>query len=157
MKYILGEKRDMIDYQRYHRYLEEMKNLLDETVYEFASNSDHFDLRSPNSLHDAWLEEFRITENRNKNSSDANISGVVTLLGPTHDRRIILEYAGVLAYNFYFDSKVLTSGGGLRHGDIYTHELRLEEGVHVHEIIFARGHSFLIKFGSFAYREELLA
>jgi hypothetical protein len=146
----------MIDYQRYYQYLEEVKYVLDEEVYKFASNSDHFDLRSPNSLHEAWLEEFKITEDRIKNFSSGYVSGAVTLLGPAHDRKIILEYTDVQGYNFSFDSKALVLNNIFQHGDIYTHELRLDEGVHVHEILFARGHRFLIKFGGFSYREELL-
>lgn len=154
MQYILTED-NVIDHNRYSQYLEGIKHLIDDNVYEFAANPDHFDLSSPSSLHDAWLEEFRVTENRNDDSGDILISGSITLLGPFHDRRIILEYAGVVGYDFCFVGEDRSRDGRVpRHGDVYTHEIRLEDGVLVHEILFVNDHRFLIKFRGFSRREE---
>ena len=156
MQYILTED-DVIDYNRYLRYLEGIKHLIDGNVYEFAANPDHFDLSSPKSLHDAWLEEFRVKETRKKESDEILITGSIILMGPFHDRRVVLEYSGVSGYDFSFvgeDGRF--SGGDPKHGDVLTHEIRLEGDACVHEILFAGGHRFLIRFKGLSHREELL-
>jgi len=61
MKYVIPQGGGG-DYRPYARYLESVKHLMPAHLFAFAANSENFDLRSPNSLHDAWLEEWSIVE-----------------------------------------------------------------------------------------------
>lgn len=155
MKCILAEDH-VIDFERYDEYLTGVEDVMDPRVFEFARNPDHFNLSSPSSLHDAWLEEFRVAESRSDDSDGNRISVTIVLLGAFHDRRIVLEYDGVSGYDFSFSGEVCR-GTVQKHGDVYTHEMRIEEGVHVHEILFADGHRFMIRFKRFSHREELVS
>lgn len=57
MQYILNDQSEGIDFGRYLAYWESVRDRLPAHIYAFASNSDHFKLRSRNSLHDARLED----------------------------------------------------------------------------------------------------
>lgn len=158
MEYIITPASNIIDFHSYQKYLLSIKDRLPAHVYTFASDEKYFDLRSPTSLHDAWLETCTIKESGTGNRNQIRMLEVhISLLGQFHDRRIHLSYRGVNSYSFKNqhggDSSV---GKEKNHGDLYTHEIRLSpDGLLIHELLFERG-TFLIEFEEFQHSEELV-
>jgi hypothetical protein len=136
----------------YFAYLATIQARLTEHVYAFAGDWAHYALDSPQSLHDAWLEELVLTEAApSKSPQDRTIQLTLRLLGPMHDRVHVLQYYGVLGYRL---EAGMTAGG---HGDVLVHEVRLNElGVLVHEILFAAGARIVIECADFRYEEHPL-
>jgi hypothetical protein len=159
MEYILNDKVEGIDYTSYLKYLLTIRADLPDHIYDFASNSNHFDLSAASSLHDAWLESLIVREvasgSRNENRK---LEVKLCLLGPFHDRLIHLTYSGVERY--FFDSPA--GPGEVRyahtaHGNLLTHEIRLGmHGLFVHEILFERGSTLIVEFSGFSHLEEIL-
>lgn len=158
MEYILNSTSNNIDFSSYQQYLLSIKDRLPADVYAFASDAKYFDLQSPTSLHDAWLETCTIkesgTDNRNQNRT---LEVHISLLGPFHDRQIHLSYRGVHSYNFEnLHDGENSAGKEKNHGDLYTHEIRLTpDGLLIHELLFERG-TFLIEFEEFQHAEEMV-
>lgn len=157
MRYILKEAEHSIDHRGYCGYLATVEKEMDPGIYGFASNSAHFDLSSPGSLHDAWLQDLSVTESRGDDSNGSSVLVRISLLGPHHDRMIDFEYQGVSEYSF---TKLGTGASSVGlptgHGDVFTHEIRMEAGVYEHEILFVKGHRFIVKFRAFIHREHLI-
>jgi len=64
--------------------------------YAFASHTDHFNLDSRSSLHDAWLEALTVRETASDERKQIRQLEIqVCLFGPYHDRRVHLNYTGV--------------------------------------------------------------
>jgi hypothetical protein len=61
LKYIAKSKLGW-DHTPYWDYLESVKRLMPANMHAFASNSENHDLTSPNSLHDSWLEYWKVSE-----------------------------------------------------------------------------------------------
>lgn len=157
MKYITNNNTNEINYNAYLEYLVLNRDNFDSDIYKFASNFLYFDLSSPSSLHDSWLESLAVKEIRMKDGADSEIEVEIILLGAFHDRKIHIRYEEVAGYKFIFDDAV----SGLprirsRHGDIFTHEIRLENKGYEHEIAFSDGAKFLIVFSKFQHWEESL-
>jgi hypothetical protein len=96
MKYITDSGRFGRDWNPYWRYLASMKGIMPDHLFEFASNEENHNLTSPNSLHDSWLEYWRISElskHGDRRVRRSQIEGC--FLGPMHDRYIYLDYKGV--------------------------------------------------------------
>lgn len=148
MDYILNPETDGIDFDRYAIYLESICAQLPLHVYAFASNPNHFNLDSPSSLHDAWLEALTIREVATGNCHDQHaLEIVLCLLGPRQDRRIHLSYIGVSHY-------VMQSSGA--HGDLLSHEIRLSSnGEILHEMQFVNGASILIECSDMRHFEDM--
>jgi hypothetical protein len=159
MHYILNDKVEGIDYFRYLEYLQTVKRDLPDHIYAFASDFRHFDLSSPSSLHDAWLESLTVREVASGSRNEIRKLEVkLSLLGPYHDRTIHLTYSGVERYSF--DSPARpgeTRYSHTAHGDLLTHEIRLgTHGLFVHELLFERGSILLVEFSEFVHCEEPL-
>lgn len=157
MKYIIGSEPNTINYDNYLKYVESKKNAFADVIYDFVSNSAHFDLRSPSSLHDAWLESFQINETRDPNARCARLTGTLILLGAFHDRKIIIKYGNITSYLFSFKG---TPNVGQHqrtiHGDLFTHELRAHGKTYIHEILFRSGGKFRVTFSDFEHNEDLI-
>ncbi len=91
--------------------------------------------------HDAWLEEFKLTESSSGgNIAERSCSLEVQLLGAYHDGRIMLRYPKVFSHQI----SVADCGRGM--GDWRYDEFRLSERGHLlHEIEWADGHRWLIE------------
>jgi hypothetical protein len=137
---------------RYFAYLATIHERLAEHVYAFAADRSHYALDSPQSLHDAWLEELVLTEAApSKSPQERTTQLTLRLLGPMHDRIHVLQYYGVLGYR-------LEAGMAARgHGDALVHEVRLNElGVLVHEILFRSGARIVIECADIRYEGRSL-
>jgi hypothetical protein len=98
MKYVIPQGGGG-DYRPYLRYLESVKHLMPAHLFAFAANPENFNLSSPNSLHDAWLEEWSIAEVALRNGRKKRLIEIkACFLGPQHDRHIFLTYKNVGGY-----------------------------------------------------------
>jgi hypothetical protein len=133
--------------------------LLDHNAAEFQSNPALFDLTSASSLNDSWLEYFKISEARDgEKGAHHNVHLDICLLGPCQDRKIFLHYEQVYAYNFEFAVGAGSSlSKSMLHGDVLTHEFRIDGRDYEHEIVFVAGHRLIVRFRKFKHREEIFA
>jgi hypothetical protein len=137
----------------YFANLATVRERLPEHVYAFAADWAHYALDSPQSLHDAWLEELVLAEAAPARRPDERTTKLtLRLLGPMHDRIQVLQYHGVRAYRL---EAGMTARG---HGDLLVHEVRLNElEVLVHEILFATGARIVVECADLRYEENLLS
>ena len=159
MEHILNSQTEGIDWKRYSDYVETIRHRLPPNVYTFASDPRHFDLDSPSSLHDAWLEACTIREAAcGQRQEIRKLEIALCLLGPFHDRRIHLHYTGVTQYSFAAPARYgQPRYDHTAHGDLYTHEIRLgHEGLLVHEILFERDATFVIECSDIKHSEEMI-
>ena len=158
MEHIVQAGTGNIDFTAYLRYLETVREQLPAHVHAFASNPRHFDLTSHSSLHDAWLESLNLAEvGSGERAENRSLEIAITLLGPFHDRRIHLRYAGVTSYSCMVPPPEGAEGAGQGNGDLFTHEVRLgRDGLLVHEILFVRGTTIRIECADFRHSEEML-
>ena len=144
------------DHRPYWRYLNQVAGDMPENLFAFAVNPANHDLKSSNSLHDAWLARCQISEDGGTQQSTRRVSIDLVLLGSQHDRFIHLGYRFVTNYQF---NGVLTGSPtdfGI-HGDLLVHEVRIvKPELFEHEILFANGTSILVQFLKFEYELELL-
>ncbi|MDB6112383.1 MAG: hypothetical protein JWR69_4133 [Pedosphaera sp.] len=156
MEHILLPDEDGINYGNYLSYLETIRQLLPEHIYQFASSEQHFNLNSPHSLHDAWMESVTISERRHKAAPfEPQVHIIVKLLGQRHDRLIVLEYENVSRY--MVDGKPsLYNPADTLHGDVFTHEIRVtNKNKIIHEILFVSDSRLQVECDNFTHREEL--
>src|SRR3954466_10398483 len=117
MKFISDDR----NYDPYMQYLESVKGIMPRHMFEFASNIENHNLESPNSLHDSWLQYWRISEvAKHAPRRTGRVQIEACFLGPRHDRYIYLHYKNVGKHSI---------GAGyeraLRHGDLLVHELTI--------------------------------
>jgi hypothetical protein len=158
MKYVIPQGGGG-DYRPYLRYLESVKHLMPAHLFAFAANTKNYDLSSPNSLHDALLEEWNIAEVAlpNEKRSKRMIEIRVRFLGPQHDRHIRLTYKNVGHYTTQNPEEFESPPTGrVGHGDLLIHELTIvREGLFEHELRFSRGSVFSVQFTGFEHRIEV--
>jgi hypothetical protein len=146
------------DYGPYMRYLESVKHVMPIELFAFASNKENYDLNSPNSLHDVWLEEWNVAEVRQSAERlDRLIQINSRFLGPRHDRYICLVYKSVQHYAMHNPEEFgMPPRSG--HGDLLIHELTIvREGLFEHELRFSRGTVFEVQFREFEHRIEMIS
>ena len=151
MKYIYYDE-DGTHFDSYFKYLETVRDKMPPHVYQFASDYKYYNLDSHSSLHDAWLDYLKIIEPaQGDRKQNRTIEIQARFLAPFHDKRIYLTYKNVIGFELktpecfetYPGSSFQREGG---HGDLYTHEIRIEEdSILVHEIEFFEGSNFVIK------------
>src|SRR5262245_9020912 len=147
------------DYRPYARYLESVKHLMPAHLFAFAANSENYDLSSPNSLHDAWLEEWSIIEVALPDKRSKRMIEIrARFLGPQHDRHIHLTYKNVGHYTMHNPEEFESPPTGrVGHGDLLIHELTVvREGLFEHELRFSRGTVFSVRFTGFEHRIEII-
>lgn len=126
------------DLSHYVLYLEASRENLPEEAFLFAADLRNYDLRSHQSLHDAWLELFSVRELSSGSRSETRIAQIeCRFLGPFHDLYIELIYSGVTAYRVEMPDA--SGSGAVAHGDLLMHEVRAEESRVAHEMVFSRG------------------
>jgi hypothetical protein len=157
MEYILNSETLGIDFDRYKRYVDSIRDKLPPHIYAFAANTEHFNLTSHSSLHDSWIERLTMKETPNV-AADRTLDIDLRLLGPFHDRRIHLRYTDVSQYSLSAPPKYEEPRfRSVWHGDLITHEIRLgHNGRFVHELLFARAATFLIECSDIRHSEELI-
>ena len=157
MKYVIPQNGGG-DYRPYARYLESVKHLIPAHLFAFAANPGNFDLSSPNSLHDAWLEEWSIAELALPNRPKKRLIEIkARFLGPQHDRHIFLTYKNVGKYAMQNPEEFeMPPFVGVGHGDLLIHELTVvRDGLFEHELRFRLGRVFSVHFTDFEHRVEI--
>jgi len=127
-------------------------------LFAFAANAENFNLSSPNSLHDAWLEEWSIAEVALPNARKKRLIEIkARFLGPQHDRHIFLTYKNVGRYTMQNPKEFeMPPTGRVGHGDLLIHELTIvREGLFEHELRFSRGTTFSVQFTDFEHQVEI--
>jgi hypothetical protein len=143
MKFI-GDERN---YDPYFQYLDKVQGSMLPHIHAFASDVNHHNLTSPNSLHDAWIESWKICEVVAGDRRRVDIEAC--LLGPMHDRHIHMQYADVRKH-------AITANHNSKYGDLLVHELTMgDDGLYVHELLFAGGAVFTVHFSDLIHRIEL--
>jgi hypothetical protein len=150
MKYIVDLPSGGWDLGNYFLHLNNAKEKLPAEVFSFASDTRNYDLESHQSLHDAWLENLKITEPASGDRSEIRTIEIeCRFLGPYHDLFINLKYSGVSSFSFLTpevtgEEKFSTVG----HGDLLMHEITMNQNQMNHELIFSRGSIFKIAFAN---------
>jgi hypothetical protein len=158
MKYVIPQGGGG-DYRPYVLYLESVKHLMPAHLFAFAASSENFDLTSPNSLHDAWLEEWSIAEVALPNErKKRRIEIRARFLGPQHNRHIFLTYKNVGRYAMQNPEEFeMPPTGRVGHGDLHIHELTVvRDGLFEHELRFSRGTVLSVQFTDFEHRVEII-
>ena len=154
MKHITYDEGGGWNLRPYFAYLETVRTQMSEALYAFAAKVEHYDLSSPTSLHDAWLEQLVI-----RDPIGGKLEIAATYLAPFHDRQIHLTYRSVLGYSFVapqgmFGMPPMQSG----HGDLLMHEVRMSGGAasFEHELVFSKGAILVVQFEDFEHRIEVI-
>lgn len=137
MKYIINSGEASINFDRYHEYISKHLHLFPEKLRDIASNPIYYDLQSPESLHDARLEQLTFRELGADNA---------TLFFKWKGANAIIEIQYYLSSFFMLKGKQEANFTGAFFGDLYTHEFRLEDTGFLHEIQMTSGSSFEIAF-----------
>jgi len=149
------EQEEMIDFKKYLIYLEGIRESLPKHIYEFARDVNRHSLSSPHSLHDSWISSITIRENRNGTRPfNPKPSIEVVLLGPMHDRDIILIYSEIEFYEIR-GNKNEFNWGDTFHGDINRHEIRLKDNFFEHAIWLHSDSIIRIVFNEFELKEKM--
>jgi len=137
----------------YETYLQGVRDLLPESVYEYATAPWHYDIHDHRCPHDAWVEEVLLRElSRGVEHERRELKMHVRLLGAYHDGHIEFDYANVRRYQFDVDvatDKPPTESG---HGNWVVDEVRVSEsGLVLHEVEFSSNSRWLIECREFSY------
>lgn len=133
MHYICNANGD-ITWTAYEAYLDSIRAQLPPHIWAFAVDERHYNLDARQSLHDAWLQECRVVETATGSRQEIRQTEIhLRLLGPWHDRLIHLHYLGVRQYT------MIQGDSADWHGDLLLHEVRLNDGLIVHEMVFDHG------------------
>lgn len=117
-------------YDRYRRYLEEVRGRMPPSAHELATSGWYFDFSDHRCPHDAWLQSITISESPvDEEIRERFVSIQVRLLGAYHDGIIEFHYPRVARY------QLGSAGAGRGHQDWRYNEFRLsDEGHVIHEI-----------------------
>jgi hypothetical protein len=156
MKFIIDGKFGL-DHRPYWEYLSSIESRMPAHLFAFASNPEHHDLESPNSLHDSWLEYWSISETKNEGRSDRSACIDACFLGPRHDRYIYLRYKNVEKHGVHGAGELTSPPRQTSHGDLLVHEMTIvREGLFSHELVFSKGAVFSVEFADFDHCVEII-
>jgi hypothetical protein len=158
MKYIRPTQNGW-DHAPYWNYLETVRHQMPAHIFYFAANPQHHDLKSENSLHDAWLERWSISEKSQSPLARRRVINIdAVLLGPRHDRHLVLAYRNVRSYEIVrYEPFSVMPAQKRGHGDLLVHELIvLADGTLSHELLFSNGQVFLVAFEEFESAVNLI-
>ena len=143
------------NFDEYISNLNSNKDNYPNELFEFAVNTERYELNHPQSLHDSWVSSITIAENRNKvRPFEPSLSIVLNLLGQQHDRDIVLKYSNVKSYEI-LGSENPYNYGDTFHGDILTHEISNIDGLFNHIIELRSGSIFKVTFNEFSCLEQV--
>lgn len=120
-----------ISWDAYFEYLRSVREQFTSELYAYASDWGRYSLDGVDSLHDAWVTGIEFGSRENELT--------VTLLSARQDRRHLLRYVGVKAYDLELSVEFRAGDR-----DLLAHEFRIENGLVVHETLFANQSRILI-------------
>ena len=113
MSYLLSENRnhDPMGYWKpYERYIDSVKERMPSGALRLALLTDWYDFNCHSCPHDAWLQEFKITESESASGHKRDNSADLKLLGAYHDGVILLRYPRLMS--FTIQAPILDGGLG---------------------------------------------
>ncbi|TMO76393.1 hypothetical protein [Pseudoalteromonas aurantia] len=142
-------------FDEYISNLNSNRNNFPSELFEFAANTERYELNHPKSLHDAWVTSITIAENRNKvRPFEPSLSISLNLLGQQHDRDIFLNYLKVKSYELIGTENPFNYGDTF-HGDVLTHEVSITGNGFQHIIELRSGSTFKVTFADFNCVEKI--
>jgi hypothetical protein len=116
----------VVSWDAYFDYLSSARTEFPPQLYAYAANREHYSPDGRNTLQGAWLIGVQL----GYRAQDV----VLAFLSAWHDRKHVLTYVGVEAYTLNIE---VDYSAGNR--DLVAHELRVEDGLVVHEVAFRTG------------------
>lgn len=126
-----GRDEDVVRvFRRYREYLQSRRDVFPPSAFALATSDWYFNFEDHRCPHDAWLENFEVSELKaGARDAQRSISLKVHLLGGYHDGHIELRYPRVYAYTLNIKN------GEHGHCDWRYDELRVSDRGHlIHEI-----------------------
>lgn len=142
----------------YLAYLNSNREVVPDSVFEFANADWHYNVMDHRCPHDAWLESIEIQEASSDDDDKLRRTSIhIALLGAHHNGRLCLSYSGVTNYNLSrdvsSDDPFLKSIFMNGHGDLLVDEFALsDDGAFIHVITFSNGVTWKIHFQDFAFK-----
>jgi hypothetical protein len=145
-----------VRFDEYFEYIESIRDKLSAEAHQFASNFEHYSLQGKASLHDACIQRIEIEESASGVRSEVRELGMrMQLLGPYHDRTLLISYDKVSMYAIGARCGVSQP---VAHGDIFTHEVRISEDQQiVHEVFFTSGSTFCVTCRNIRFETSMLS
>lgn len=151
MKYIQKLSDGGWELTGYFDYLNANRDQMPLEALTFAIDQRNYALTSHQSLHDAWLEWFLISEPASGSRTEIrSIQIECRFLGPYHDQYIELKYFDV--YEYKIIANQVAANPLVGHGDLLMHEMRMQGEYVAHEMVFSSGAVFEIVFRGFSHR-----
>lgn len=153
-KYIYENDSGFFCYDKYFKYIEEIKHKMPLSVYNLASDRERYDISSKKSLHDSWLISLIISCTDSAQEPSKCVTSItLKLLGPFHDRIYTICYEDVNEYSLAKKKAKRND----RHNDLLHHEIRVtEEGSFEHVMTFDNAMSFFVSCSMLLFEENIL-
>lgn len=152
-KFIYENGAGFTAYDRYFKYIEDIKHLLPDHIYAIASDKDRYDISNKKSLHDSWVKSIEICYiNLLCNNNKPQIDITLDLLGAYHDRSFKIVYKNVHEYLIERKTPLLRANMD----DLLMHEIRIgENGYFEHFILFDNDMTFFVACDNFLFKEYI--
>ena len=135
-------------FNKYFSYLKDIRNKIDPYIYEFFSDERKYQLRGERTLHDSWIQDFKISREL-KTVENTNSSIELRLLLADWENVLILNY-----YDAFFE-KIPFEIFDEQHlqNDLLVHELQWDQQTkrYRHIICFDNDVDLVINFAAFKY------
>lgn len=135
-------------FNKYFSYLKNIRDEIDPYIYEFFSDERKYQLRGEKTLHDSWIQDFKISREL-KTAENTNSSIELRLLLADWENVLILNY-----YDAFFE-KIPLEIFDEQHSqnDLLVHELQWDQQIkrYRHIICFDNDVDLVINFAAFKY------
>lgn len=135
-------------FNKYFSYLKDIRDEIDPYIYEFFSDERKYQLRGEKTLHDSWIQDFKISREL-KTAENTNSSIELRLLLADWENVLILNY-----YDAFFE-KIALEIFDEQHSqnDLLVHELQWDQQTkrYQHIIYFDNDVDLVINFAAFKY------
>lgn len=152
LKHIYVDERRVTCFDPYFSYIESVKSELPAHLYAFASDFSRYELNGSKTLHDAWLEEVKISTRYEHDSNAIAASGVVLRLRQALGGTITMAYSGVQAFEY----RNVPNRWPDRATDLLVHEFSVEsDGFYSHTLVFDNDVVMKVLFRDFSLEESV--
>lgn len=152
LKHIYVDEKRINRFDRYFSYIESVKSELPLHLYEFASDISRYSLDGLKTLHDAWLEELKVSTRYEQDSNVVASSEVVLRFRQAFEGTITIAYSGVEAFEY----RNVPNRWPDRATDLLVHEVSVEsDGVYSHTLVFDKDVVMKVLFRDFSLEESV--
>lgn len=135
-------------FDRYFRYLDDIRDEINPYIYNFFSDEKKYQLRGKETLHDSWLQDFKISRDL-KTEENMNSSIELSFLLANWESVLILNY-----YDAFFEKIPFEIfNNQYSQNDLLVHELKWNQQTkrYQHIICFDNDIDLIINFANFKY------